>query len=244
MGRLIIPHADPDPPVLDTPLPVNFPKKAAFTWTDFHPESGRARIHPPQSDDASLPQWQRIADEIENLRARFIKQNPKAFNATCSNIDRSVVIAVYNEALSKLEHAANIDAIKIHLEVKTKVSTILDLRRAAPDDAVFYTQGAFLSPLEPHYAQPRLDYFNRGISDGDDSYYWTGIRRLREWRKGGWPKVYPEKAVRREMREREERRRRGMGTIAVHREDLLTALAADSLDWGEEVDANPGRPWR
>jgi hypothetical protein len=244
MSRLIIPHEDPDPPQLDTSIPVDFPKEAGLTWTDFHPEPSRPNPLPLQPDNVSSPQWRRVADEIENLRARFIKHNAKDFQPRCSNVDRSAVIKVYNEALVKLEHAANIDAIKIHLEVKMKVSTILDLRKAAPHDTVFYTKGAFLSPLEPHYAQPRLDYYNRGTGRGDDGYYWAGIRRLREWKNGGWPNVYPEKAVEREMRDRERRRRRGIGMEAAHKEDLSKALKADPLDWGEEVDADPDRPWR
>lgn len=170
--------------------------------------------------------------------------NPKGFHTRCSNIDRSAVIAVYNEALIELEHKDNIDANKIHLEVKTKVSTILDLREAASDDAVFYAKGAFLSPLEPQYAQPRLDYYDRGSGVGDDSFYWTGFKRLREWRKAGWPKAYPKTAVEREMRERKRRRNRGTGMITIRREEMLTELKLDTLDWGEEVDADPGRPWR
>lgn len=244
MGRLIIPHEDPDPPVLETPTPVHFQKGAGLASIDFHPEPNRTKPPPRQPDNASLPQWRRVLDEIENLRARFVTGNPKGFHPRCSNIDRSAVIAVYNEALIRLEHKANIDAIKIHLEVKTKVSTILDLRRAAPDDAVFYAKGAFLSPLEPQYAQPRLDYYDRGSGVGDDSFYWTGYKRLREWRKEGWPKVYPEMAVEREMRERKRRRNRGIGTIAFHREEMLTELKPDALDWGEEVNADPERPWR
>ena len=77
---------------------------------------------------------------------------------------------MYNEALVELEHVTNIDAIKIHLEAKKKVSKILDLQKVAPNDAVFYTKSAFLSPLEPHYAQPWLDYCDRDNGDGNDSF--------------------------------------------------------------------------
>ncbi|KAJ4336839.1 hypothetical protein N0V87_005053 [Didymella glomerata] len=241
MGRLIIPHEDPDPSVIETPTPVHFPREAGLTWIDFHPEPRRSKPSLPHSDNASLPQWRRVVDEIENLRTRFINSNPKGFDHRCSNLDRSAVIAVYNETLLELEHTSNIDVLKIHLEVKIKVSTILDLRKAAPNDAVFYTKGSFLSPLEPHYAQPRLDYYDRGNGNGNDSFYWTGINRLKEWRKGGWPKVYPEKAVERETRERQ--RRKGMSKPQIH-EELLRARTASSLDWGEEVDADPERPWK
>lgn len=238
-GRLIIPHEDPNPAVLEAPTPVHFPKEAGLTWTNFHPEPNRNK--PLQPDSTPTLEWRRVAEEIEDLRARFIKRNPRGFESACSNIDRSAVIAVYNEARLKLEHVSDIDAIKIHLETKTKVCTILDLRKAAPDDMVFYTKDAFLSPLEPHYAQPRLDYYDRGIGDGDDSYYWTGIERLKEWRKDGWPNVYPEKAVEREIRERQ--RRKGMTTTQIHVE-MFRARVEDSPDRGEEVNADSERPWR
>lgn len=241
---MIIPHEDPDPPVLEIPTPVHFAKEIGLTWADFHPETGRIKppeVGLPQPNNASLPQWRRVADEIENLRARFIRSIPRGFDHRCSNLDRSAVIAVYNEALIALEHASNIDAIKIHLEAKTKISTILDLRKAAPNDAVFYKRGAFLKPLDPHYAQPRLDYYDRGTGAGNDSYYWTGVKRLKEWRKAGWPNVYPEKAVEREITERQ--RRQGMSKLQTH-EERLRERTADSLDWGEEVDADPERPWR
>ncbi|KAJ4410844.1 hypothetical protein N0V91_001773 [Didymella pomorum] len=241
MGQLVIPHEDPDTPALETPTPVHFPKEDGLTWIDFHPEPSRTKPPLPQPDNASSPQWRRAADEIENLRARFIKQNRKGFHARCSNIDRSAVIAVYNEALIELEHTSNIDAIEIQLEAKKKVSTILDIRKAAPDDAVFYATGAFLSPLEPHYAQPRLDYYDRDNGDGHDAFYWTGIKRLKEWRKGGWPRVYPAKAIEREMRERP--RMKLMTKLQINAE-LVRARTVDSLDWGAEVDADPDRPWR
>ncbi|KAF1928085.1 uncharacterized protein M421DRAFT_5733 [Didymella exigua CBS 183.55] len=242
MRRLIVPHEDPSSP-LGTTIDVDFPRGPELTWTDFHPElHGSSALPSPQDRISSGPQWRRVADEIDDVRARFINHNPIGFHPRCSSVDRSAVLVVYNEALVKLEHASNIDAIKIYLEVKTKVSTILDLREAKPDDAVFYIKSAFLSPLEPHYAQPRLDYYDRGFSDGDDSFYRSGIGRLVEWRKGGWPNIYPAEAVEREMRERE--RRASMSLIEIHGDDLLKAQTANPLDWGEEVDADSNRPWR
>lgn len=240
-----IPHKDPNPPDPD-PMPVDFPKEQGLTLTDFHPESKETRpFLSIGHNGTSVPHWKTVANEINDLRTRFAKHNPQGINPRCSNSDRAAVLAVYQEALVKLEHASDIDSIKINVEVKTKVSTILDVRAAKPDDSVFYTKDTFLSPLEPHYAQPRLNYYNRDNGDGDDSYYWTGLRRLREWRKGGWPKAYPAKAVEQEMRERKERRRRGRKMLRdTPKEGLSKALKADPLDWGEEVDADPDRPWR
>jgi hypothetical protein len=64
---------------------------------------------------------------------------------------------------------------------------------------------------------------------------------LKEWRKGGWPRVYPAKAIEREMRERP--RMKLMTKLQINAE-LVRARTADSLDWGAEVDADPDRPWR
>lgn len=242
MSRDIIPHEAPGSPS-GTPKPIDHPKEAGLTWNDFHPEPHGPRLRPPRQNKTDpKPEWQRVSDELEDLRARFIKQNPVGWHPRCSNVDRSTVLAVYNEALVKLEHATRIVAIRINLEVRKKVATVLGLREAAPRDQVFYTKGAFLKPLEPQYAQPALHYYNRVARDGDDSHYRSGIKRLRAWRKGGWPEVYPEEAVERERREKKRRARMSPGQVRV--DDLRTVQAADPLDWGEEVDADPDRPWK
>lgn len=237
-----VPHKDPDPPPFV--FRVNYAKEDGLTWAHFHPESTGTK--PSQRDHEALgPHWKRVADDIHGLRTRFVQHNPKSGNPRCCSLDRSAVLAVFQEALAKLEHASDIDSRKIHLEVMRKVTTILDLRTAEPNDPVFLTKDAFITPLEPHYAQPRLDYYNRGTEDADDSFYYTGIRRLIDWRKEGWPNVYPANAVEREKREREERQREGRTMLRdTPREGLLIAYGADPMEWGEEVDADPDRPWK
>lgn len=167
-------------------------------------------------------------------------------NQHCSGPDRRAVLSLYREALAKLEHVSEVTARRIHLETVVKLSTILDLRVAQPDDDVFYIKGALLSPLEPQYAAPRLEFYDRGDGEGDDGSFWAGYGRLWEWRKEGWPRVVPWKAIERERRAREERGRDGRGMLRETASEALIKVldpGADAVEWGEEVDADPGRPW-
>lgn len=135
---------------------------------------------------------------------------------------------------------SSLDAIRLNLEVTTKVMTILELRSAEAGDPVFYVDSAFLSPLEPKCAEPRLDYYDRG--EGSDGYGRAAWMRLREWRKDGWPHVFPARAVEREERERERRER--LERRVDEDWEGLERVAAREGGWGEEVDADPERPWR
>ena len=237
-------HDDPDSPT--SPLQVDYKKEKGLIWDDFHPEAKArktAKSSQPHSEP-SEPYWKHVADKIQDLRARFANHIPKGGNPRCCNLDRSAVLAVYQEALCKLEHTCDIDARKINLEVIGKVSTILDLRIAQSNDPVFTTEDAFLSPLEPHYAHPRLEYYDREENNGDDSYYRAGFVRLKEWRKEGWPDVYPARAVERERKETAKMRRGGKAMLRPLAVEVLLAYPMDVSDWGEEMNADPNRPWR
>ena len=59
------------------------------------------------------------------------------------------------------ERTSKVDSTKIHLEVVSKVTNVLDLGTAEPADPVFTTKVTFLTPLEPHYTQPRLNHYDR-----------------------------------------------------------------------------------
>ena len=146
---------------------------------------------------------------------------------------------MYNEALTRVEHMSNLDASRLNKEVTNKVETILDLQRREAGDPVFYADSMFLAPLEPKYASPRLDYYDRG--EGSDGYGRAAWMRLTEWRRDMWPHFCPTRAVEREKRERERRERQGRNV----NEDLegLERVAAEG-GWGEEVDADLERPWR
>lgn len=232
-----IPHEDPDPEP-STALDVDYPTEKDLEWDDFHPplKEGVEELH--KYDGSNETYWKYVANKINDCRKRFAQHNPHIDNPRLSNPDRSAVLAVYNEALPVLEHTTKITSSRIYLEVRAKVECILDVRTAAPSDPVFLTKDAYLSPLEPHYAHPRLDYYKRDTTNGDDSYYLTGYDRLYAWRREGWPKVYPAKAVEREKRERARWKREGRRKMRKTGEEQRESL--DWLDWGETVDANVG----
>ncbi|KAG9203908.1 hypothetical protein G6514_002069 [Epicoccum nigrum] len=233
-----IAHADPDPGP-ENPLNLEHPKESNLTLSDFMDP----RV---QRTEESKPHWRHLATQLLAARNSFAARNPAADNPRCSAPDRSAVLAVYNEALRRVEHICKRDAQALDEEVTKKVETILDLRRAEAQDAVFYADsGAFLCPLEPQYAHPRLDYYDRGKGEGGDGdgYGRAAWMRLRVWRGEGWPRVVPERAVEREKRERERERRRRRLRRKVD-EDLEGLERVVAGEWGEEVDADPERPWR
>lgn len=237
-----IPYANPDP--ASPPLCIDYPREDGLEMTDFIPQ---LQFSTPaiRSKSGPEPYWQFIANQLLDSRNRFAAHNSNLDNPRCSSVDRSAVLAVYNEALTRLQHVSRVDALKINVEVTIKVMTILDLRGAEPTDSVFYTKNAFLSPLEPQYAKPRLNYYNRGTDNAGDSYYYHGYRRLSEWRKEGWPHAYPEKAVERERKERDYRRRKGRELLReTDPEGLQRIQKKDAMKWGDEVDADPERPWK
>ncbi|OSS45151.1 hypothetical protein B5807_09213 [Epicoccum nigrum] len=227
-----IAHADPDPGP-ENPLNLEHPKEPNLTLSDFM--DPRA-----QRTEESKPYWRHLAAQLLAARNSFAARNPAADNPRCSALDRAAVLAVYNEALRRVEHMCKRDVQALDEEVTKKVETILDLRCAEVEDAVFYVDSAFLRPLEPQYAQPRLDYYDRGKGEGSDGYGRAAWMRLREWRGEGWPRVVPVRAVEREKRERE-RRRRLRREVDEDLEGLERVVAGE---WGEEVDADPERPWR
>lgn len=237
-----ISYQDPNP-CMD--LAMEQPQEDSLTWEHFHPPPKHVikPFHRPDSRDRN--HWKHIVNTINDHRIRFAQHTPAGGNSKCCNLDRSAVLAVYHEALSRLEHISKADSCRIFVEARTKVETILDLRTAAPSDPVFSPVDAFLKPLEPHYAQPRLNYYDRERANQDDSYYWTGQARLVAWRDEGWPKVYPVRAVEREKRERRERQKKGRRLLRITAaEGLMTALDRDPKAWGEEVDADPERAWK
>lgn len=236
-----IPHANPPPPPLNYVL--DYPKDDSLTWESFHPPLADTKP-PPQAVQAqgAASCWQHIAAKIQDLHARFAAHNEPFGNPHCSGPDRRAVLSLYCEALAKLEHTTPVIALRIHVEVMRKAHTILGLRPAEPDDDVFYTKDAVLSPLEPQYAEPRLDFYD-SFGEGNDRYYWAGYTRLQEWRKGGWPKDVPWGAVQRERREREWKENSGMGLLRETAGEALMAAFEGAVDWGEEVDADPARSW-
>lgn len=176
--------------------------------------------------DSSLAPGKLARQQLEVLRNRFAStvsisnDHPK-----CCAVDRAAVLAVYAEALDKL-NAENYE--QISTEVRRKTRVILGLTSADPEDSVFVgstTGGSLLSPLEPQYSEPRIEF-------KDDEYQRLVHRRISAWRKDGWPKAYPRNAIKYEAQTREALDRR-------EERDLDTMVTEDS---GEEVDAD-GSKW-
>lgn len=236
-----IPHKDPESDE-DFVYLVHYPKEHGLTFDDFHPAPKDTKLS-QQAIFTLRPHWQVVAEKIRDFHARFAAHNTRFKNPRCSAPDRFIVLCLYREALGKLEHASDLDAKKINFEVITKVHTVLDLRIAEPKDAVFYTKDAFLQPLEPQYAHPRLDFYDRGPEHRADSYFWTGFGRLMEWRREGWPGNVPVRAIEKERKQRERRRRKGKELLRETTSEGLLEALKDDLIWGEELDADPGRPW-
>lgn len=132
------------------------------------------------------------ASNLRETQRLFAKGTPDHGGDHCTALDRLTVLEIYAQALDKLSSAPE-EHVQIAVECARKVRIVLSTIDADPDDTVFSTLGQLLSPLEPLYANPRIDR-------GDDQYGYRAQWRLHAWRKEGWPKTYPLKAVEREAR--------------------------------------------
>ncbi|XPS77044.1 hypothetical protein M3J09_009085 [Ascochyta lentis] len=242
----MIPHEVPKDSPASSPQ-LYYPKQGGLTWEDFHPAPLDEKESLPLHKEDSRPgtNWKQIANSIYAHRTRFALHNKPIGNPRCCNLDRSTVLAVYQEALAILEHTSDLDAEKIYREVRRKVDVILDIRTAQPNDSIFLIEDTFLKPLEPQYAYPRLNYYNRGDGQEDDRSFGGGWPRLKAWRKEGWPHVYPKQAVEQEKKMRAELKRKGRRRLRPTRsEEVLIGYHIDAAEWGDEVDADSERPWK
>jgi hypothetical protein len=175
----------------------------------------------PEQDQVSA--WRQSATTIEQCKTRFIRAVPLGGTVKCCQIDRSAILDLCNEALQKVHSPHHAQILS---EVITKALVILKKQKARPNDPVFATAGAHLSPLDPRFAEPRLDYCaNKKKRYSGDAYARRAAWRVRKWRAHGWPMVYPRQAV-------EEERR-----IDLKRAGSKKLLALDrDLSWGQEVD--------
>jgi hypothetical protein len=181
----------------------------------------KAPLIAPIQDDISM--WRQSAITIEYCKKRFIRVVPLGGTVKCCQIDRSAILDLCNEALQKV-HSPN--HAQILSEVITKALVILKKQKAQPNDPVFATAGAHLSPLDPRFAEPRLDYCaDRKKRYSGDAYARRAAWRVRKWRAHGWPKVYPRQAV-------EEERRFDLMRAGPKK---LLSLDRD-LFWGQEID--------
>ncbi|OAL54581.1 hypothetical protein IQ07DRAFT_596080 [Pyrenochaeta sp. DS3sAY3a] len=157
-----------------------------LTHGDFHENlaSDNAEVSPvPAEKERQTPQ--EIRSNLLSARNSFAATIPVEGNEICYGPDRAAVLRVYQQGLEKIT-AANHKQVKA--EVSLKVKTILCLREAEPEDVVFASKGMVLEPLEPQYAEPRIDFMY------DQSGY-TATKRLNRWRREGWPEVFPRQAI-------------------------------------------------
>ncbi len=167
------------------------------------------------------------AAELRCARDRFAAGVQLEGNRLCYVADRAATLAVYQEALAKIDSQNH---HQIHSEANIKIKTVLGIRQAEADDIVFAAGGMLLSPLEPQYAEPRIEF-------ADDLYGYKAACRLKAWRTNGWPNTYPHNAV-----ENEKKRSGGLGKEVKSAELCKRMFSWDEMDWGEPVDANP-RSW-
>ncbi|CAO2655025.1 Nn.00g117580.m01.CDS01 [Neocucurbitaria sp. VM-36] len=181
-------------------------------------------------DDAALPdpkdltESQRTARQLRSARDRFAITIPVGGNELCFSVDRAAVLDIYQQAIEKIGPTNH---KQIVFEANHKIKTILGLRKAEAHDVVFTSGGMLLKPLEPQYAEPRIEY-------GDDQEGYRAAWRLKAWRKEGWPNVYPKVAIERERRVEKLPLTGGQGDVEL----LRRMLKWDEKDWGDEVDAN------
>jgi hypothetical protein len=170
------------------------------------PEKSGVQGHSPRFSkflsDAPLPANQFVhshevlpaeatANSLRETRHRFAQKVPSGDDEQKhAALDRQNVLAVYTQALAQLHSIPN-KHIQIAAECTRKVRVILGIVSADPPDPVFTTNGQLLAPLEPQYANPRLEA-------RDDPECYRAQWRLNRWRKEGWPHRYPTEAVRRE----------------------------------------------
>ncbi|KAI8942858.1 hypothetical protein NX059_000898 [Plenodomus lindquistii] len=216
-------------------------------YRDFFHSSHSPTVVPYVAQNIRLPA--RVAYQLRIARDSFAGQAKiNNMGTTCCATDRAAVLAVYNEALEKIAEwevqqeepqipfatsrntSDGEDPERYNLllqEVQTKTKIILGVVDAYPEDAAFGTT-QMLSPLEPMYANPRIDLH-------DDNYRRLAAQRLKDWRAEGWPARFPAKAYAAEAEEllwddypdvaSEER-------LGHRRKDWAVE------DWGEEVDAD------
>ncbi|KAH8704405.1 hypothetical protein GQ44DRAFT_778094 [Phaeosphaeriaceae sp. PMI808] len=138
------------------------------------------------SHDATVNDTERA---IRMSRSQFSNNIKIGGNNICCAVDRSAVLDVYDEALRRINTCdRDRDRIQIASETNRKVKVILQKLDVEPDDIVFSTVGQILKPLEPQYANPRIEWEK-------DEYGYRTQWRITAWRKDGWPHEYPRNAI-------------------------------------------------
>jgi hypothetical protein len=129
------------------------------------------------------------ATRLREKRLRFIKKIPiNPDSKICCPRDRRAVLEVYNEAIEKMGDTNHLEIIT---EADYKIRVILGITKADTSAAAFKNKQQMLSPIDPAYAEPRIQH-------SKDPFGYHASWRLQEWRKDGWPEVYPDRAIEKE----------------------------------------------
>ncbi|KAG9194798.1 hypothetical protein G6011_04833 [Alternaria panax] len=140
-------------------------------------------------DDGAAPLSTRLCES----RLRFTKKIPIDLKSDiCCPRDRRAALAVYDEAIDTIKSANGYhfeDHVDVETEAKAKIEIILGIERADPYDHVF--QRNRLLPIDPMYAEPRIEASN-------DTLSYHASWRLHEWRQDGWPESFPGRAIEKE----------------------------------------------
>ncbi|KAH4186455.1 hypothetical protein HBH70_157640 [Parastagonospora nodorum] len=185
-------RSDSSMPQLNTPV-----KKPIKTIMDYTPRFSKfladsTTTQTPFVHKHDIVPAEETAMRLRETQRRFSQGVPLGGDENCAGIDRQLVLGIYNEALSILSKLPD-KHTQIAAECARKTRVILGIISADPDDTVFTLAGQLLKPLEPQYANPRLD-------TGMDGFGALAQWRLNAWRKDGWPEQYPAGAVKKETR--------------------------------------------
>jgi hypothetical protein len=165
-------------------------RKTGLSMSDFHYQGPLEDI----STSAATSGMRRSDTEqarvdLHEKRLRFTKQTPTDHESKiCSPRDRRAALGVYDEAIEKIR---NTNYLEIVPEADYKIRVILGITKAHASATVFQKKEQHLSPIEPQYAEPRIEW-------NEDAFSYHATWRLQEWRDDGWPDRFPDKAIQKE----------------------------------------------
>lgn len=221
-------------PALSTGQNVS-PRSAKFNSAASHAPHPFVHTHTATpAEDAAV--------RLRNLQKRFIKattnlttkpmtrqswdedDNRTSEDAGLDRLDRRAVIDIYDQALDALSKSPwKHNQTGAECTYKTRV--VLGITKADPEDSVFETSGQLLKPIDPQYAEPRIE------RTGDENGY-RAQWRLDAWRREGWPEVYPANAIRKEAEEMDEML---VGKNSISDGQIMSKMHNEAQMW-EEVD--------
>ncbi|USP76143.1 hypothetical protein yc1106_03417 [Curvularia clavata] len=176
----------PYPEDVHTPPSTPPPRKCGLKWADFQHQGDLNITNTATQRQKLQTPLDRTVARLREERFRFMAKVPNDLNSkTCCPRDRSAVLQIYTEALDP-EKINCKNHEEIYAEAHAKIRIILSIASAGPRNDVFYK--GLLSPIEPLYARPRIEFRK-------DKYSHRAATRIQEWRNDGWPYRYPKNAI-------------------------------------------------